>query len=334
MTEVSTLSEVIEVATNIVRDSECLDTTKGCRPVALSASFGTWFRGQANASWPLEPGLFRQEQVNLRYVENGLFHHFQLVAPEYHQNHRNAFDWLCLMQHYGLPTRLIDWTENLLTAVYFAVHSEQPYSLPSATRDKEPPFAVPGANGRVFVLAPRALNRLEKTGPRYPGRGIIVPESFHTLARALLARSSTHDQWAEEIARTTCNGSSWDADEQSSFADKSRKQLRNEKLTLPIAVFPNRANRRLIAQSGTFTIHGGKYSHADPDFAPPRSLEDLNKAAPTPFLWSFDILASTKPEIERALWQLGIHKGTLFPDLEQQASHLKDIWSRIQRQEG
>lgn len=53
----------------------------------------------------------------------------------------SSFDWIFLMQHYGVPTRLLDWTENPLVATYFAV----------ADRANQ-------ADAAVWMLHPNKLN--------------------------------------------------------------------------------------------------------------------------------------------------------------------------------
>lgn len=55
--------------------------------------------------------------------------------------------WIQVAQHNGLPTRLLDWTENPLVALYFACE-------------------LPAIDGMVFVLDPVSLNRL--ANPRRP----------------------------------------------------------------------------------------------------------------------------------------------------------------------
>lgn len=69
---------------------------------------------------------------------------FSKRAPTRHEKCPAAgalASWLFLMQHYGLPTRLLDWTESPLLAVFFSVWQEK-YDAEDATLWALDPYAL------------------------------------------------------------------------------------------------------------------------------------------------------------------------------------------------
>ncbi len=83
-----------------------------------------WFRGHTDASWSLLPSVHRSfsSTDEIRFTNQ-----FRIWAPMRYSKCPEPDDlanWLCLMQHFGLPTRLLDWTASPLVAAYFAVAFE------------------------------------------------------------------------------------------------------------------------------------------------------------------------------------------------------------------
>lgn len=101
-----------------------LELTKEQPPVQ-----SLWFRGHGCSSYKLLPGLMRQgkgpEEVLER--ERRLLVRFRQRSLPYWAAGYPQNDWehLFSMQHYGVPTRLLDWSENLMFAAYFAAAGQK-----------------------------------------------------------------------------------------------------------------------------------------------------------------------------------------------------------------
>lgn len=83
-----------------------------------------FYRGEDRAVYPLLPkwGRYQQlDQRNTSNIERSMLAYFKRrSAPLLSAHPQNDWEWLAIAQHHGLPTRLLDWTENPLIAAYFA----------------------------------------------------------------------------------------------------------------------------------------------------------------------------------------------------------------------
>jgi FRG domain len=86
------------------------------------------WRGHANISWKLQPEVFRGiPSRDTKYNEVSLIRHFMAQAESRRPSCPPLDDhlgWLILARHYGLPTRLLDWSMSPLVALYFAAQSD------------------------------------------------------------------------------------------------------------------------------------------------------------------------------------------------------------------
>jgi hypothetical protein len=81
-----------------------------------------WFRGQSHLRHGLLPGLYRPASITARFDEPSLLRYFREKGTPFVSRHDfQEWDWYFLAQHHGLPTRLLDWSENIFTAIHFAV---------------------------------------------------------------------------------------------------------------------------------------------------------------------------------------------------------------------
>lgn len=122
-----------------------------------------WYRGIGNEAHTLKPSIFRHPSKNkaddlhdLEAQINLLFD--QRSPPFVNQPLSDTWERMFFMQHYGIPTRLLDWTESPFVGLYFA--------LTSGEKNKN---GTPKTDAALWMLDPIAWNRGALTDISFKG---------------------------------------------------------------------------------------------------------------------------------------------------------------------
>lgn len=96
-------------------ENECADRTRNTKP-----NWGMFYRGQKDNKFDVKPSIFRESLLEKEHE----FYSTCLKNLPYEFNYLSTdFDKLAKMQHYGIPTRILDFTYDPKISLYFACES-------------------------------------------------------------------------------------------------------------------------------------------------------------------------------------------------------------------
>jgi hypothetical protein len=249
----------------------------------------TFFRGHSDAHYELTPSLLRKwDNGDWQFMpsEDRLCKELLIAHHDEFHGDQYCFDRLVRMQHYGLPTRLLDISGNPLVALFFAC-SNRP-------DQREIP-------GEVIIF------QVSSHGVKYYDSDTV--SCLSNLSNLTYAQKNELDLTREK-----------DAFNKTDVAGKLLHHIKSEKgffeprivpddLMSIICVKAKRTNTRIKSQSGAFLLFG--HEAALPDAG--QDGIEISR-----------VTIQHKAHILEQLTRININATTVFPSIDQTAVHLRD----------
>ena len=252
-----------------------------------------FYRGHSKSSFRLEPSVYR----NSGWIANEAIMLKELIlrCPNDFSGDLSTFQILVKMQHYSLPTRLLDITSNPLVALYFSCTTHEKY-------DEDGDVIVVGFDiDQVKYFDSDTVSVISNLSRR--------PTDFKIPSVGTIGAIETNKQIrlfneTYEIERLLHDVRQ----------DKPHFKpiIQRGHLGKVICVKPMLDNPRIIRQDGAFLLFG-----VDGDKTKPAQLEESS------IIERIKVNKAKKVEILMQLKALGISQATLFPEIEQVATHIK-----------
>lgn len=250
-----------------------------------------FFRGHSQLNYFLQPGIKRKQ--NWLENEDIMYQELLVRCSQNFVHYHTHLDYLVEMQHYGLPTRLLDITENPLVALYFACNGH---------KDKK---------GQVYVLCAESQN-------------VKYAKSDTVAVLSALPTLSYVEQ--KRLYKSCINGMDEKDDEEYEILAKKlaakvkslnpafESRIRKEDLLKNAFVIPLRSNQRIVKQEGAFIICGIDGTE--------NKLDDIccNDSCGRRIV----LIVKDKDKILKELDILSVNRASLFPEIDDVAEYIRE----------
>lgn len=250
-----------------------------------SDDFIYFYRGHSNFNYELLPSIYRSNDWIKN--EDKFIKEIILKCPNEFSQNNNTFQHLVKMQHYSLPTRLLDLTTNALIALFFACEENDD-------------------DGEVIVL------KIPKEDIKYFDDDYVSlianiskqPFSFNFNDLTLIHEQDKNFDISKLLHDAKKDGAYWPV------------EIDEGTLNEVFCVKPKMDNQRIIRQDGAFLLYGINISKAKAALLPEQYRNFENNE---PII----IKKEDKSKIRSQLEALGISNATVYPEIESVANYIK-----------
>nr|WP_321239293.1 FRG domain-containing protein [uncultured Tolumonas sp.] len=251
-----------------------------------------FFRGQKKHYENVTPSICRDGYIK---NEDTIFREFITKNPNEFPNTTSTFDKLVKMQHYGLPTRLLDITSNPLVALFFA--TEEDKELDSEDGQF---IAFPIPRHKIKFYDSDTVSVLSNIAKR-PADGLDISSiDYDTETKQGIERFNKEKDIKYLLHDIRHEKPHFDA------------LIKKKHLESIFCVKPLLNNRRIINQDGAFLLFGINKSKA--------TIAEYNASDFEPI----KITVKNKSAIRESLKALGLTYDKIYPELDTTAKHLKE----------
>jgi len=259
-----------------------------------------YFRGHSDhEGFKLIPSIYREKEwIN---NEHRMYREIIMKCPNDFSQIKTAFEKLVKMQHYSLPTRLLDLTANPLAALFFAVN-ENP--------DKD-------AEVLIFKVPKKEVKYYDSDTVSILTNLAKRPESFEI--KSIKGQNKEEFNTQKEIAYLL-----HEIKEEKPYFSPV---IVESDLESVVCLKPKLDNPRIIRQDGAFFVFGIDGNKTKPARVPDSyrfSTEDKNSINYNSEPYKLIINKSRKNKILSQLATLGINEATMFPEIDSVSKYIKE----------